>query len=106
MASVPKLIPIAEYKKPLFNPQGDDIWILERLEAAKKEAARKLSEKTEELYDQLHMPGLSDADAQKIANTLKATKISKESKNVRKLNELLRMQKAQAYEAQLAHAGN
>lgn len=96
MTKVAKLVPLAEYKKPLFKPQGDDQWILDRLQAGVKDMATKLEQKV----DEFHLLGLSN----RAARAMKA-EIAVDSQNLRKVNELLRMQKAQAYEEQLKHAG-
>ena len=96
MPRVGKLIPLAEYKKPLLQLQGDSEWIIQRLAGTIKETAAK----AEALYDEAHMPGLSN----KAARAVKA-QFAKESDNVRKLNELIRHEKAMAYEEQLGRAG-
>ena len=96
MTKIAKLVPAAEYKKPLLNLQGDDLWIVERLQKGVKEMTADVERK----IDESHLPGLSN----RAARAMRA-EIAVDSQNVRKVNELLRMQKAQAYEAQLKHAG-
>lgn len=96
MPNVQKLVPKAEYKKPLFQPMGDDQWIIDRLQKSVKEMAQELEYK----IDESHLPGLSN----RAARAMRA-EIAVDSQNIRKVNELLRMQKAQAYEEQLKHAG-
>ena len=96
MTRIAKLVPLAEYKKPLFNPMGDDAWIIERLQNGVKEMSAAIERKV----DESHLPGLSN----KAVKAMKA-EIALDTQNIRKVNELLRMQKAQAYEAQLKHAG-
>lgn len=96
MTKIAKLVPAAEYKKPLLNLQGDDLWIVERLQKGVKEMAADVERKV----DESHLPGLSN----KAVKAMKA-EIALDTQNIRKVNELLRMQKVQAYENQLKHAG-
>ena len=92
MTKIQKLVPLAEYKKPLLNLQGDDLWIVERLQKGVKEMTANVESK----IDESHLPGLS----RRAARALRA-EIAADSQNVRKVNELLRMQKANAYAEQL-----
>lgn len=92
MTRVGKLIPLAEYKKPLLNLQGDDLWMVERLQKGVKDAAADIERK----IDESHMPGLSN----RVVRAMKA-EIAADSRNVQKLNELIRMHKANAYAEQI-----
>ena len=92
MPRIGKLVPLAEYKKPLFKPQGDDIWILQRIESR----AAELGKTVEHKIDQSHMPGLS----REAAKVLKA-EIKADTREINALNRLLRIQKANAYAEQI-----
>lgn len=96
MPSVGKLTPLVDFKKPLLNIQGDSEWIIQRLSETRKATAIN----AESLYDEAHLPGLSN----KAAKAVKA-QFAKESENVRKLNELIRHEKAMAYEEQTGKVG-
>lgn len=81
---------------PKVSLQGDSEWIIKRLAQTTKETAAK----AESLYDEAHLPGLSN----KSSRAVKA-QFAKEYENVRKLNELIRHEKAMAYEEQLGKVG-
>ena len=81
---------------PKISLPSDSEWIIKRLAESTKEATVK----AESLYDEAHLPGLSH----KATRAVKA-QFAKESDTVRKLNELMRHEKAMAYEEQIGKVG-
>ena len=96
MTVVRKLVPLAEYKKPLLKLSHDDAWTIDRMYQKINESNDKILE----LREKLHSHKNSKKDGRMIINQIFA-----ESQNVKRLNELIRQQKADAYAEQLRGLG-
>ena len=96
MAVVRELVPLAEYKKPLLKLSHDDAWTIDRMYKKINESNDKISE----LKEKLHSHKFLKKEGRMIIN-----QIFEESQNVRRLNEFIRQQKADAYAEQLKGLG-